>query len=329
MSRSDKRSNEVASEVRLEGTSVAVIGASGFLGSAIADAFDVAGATTERFARNPIAVNVDLGVHEVHRLDVASDRRAIAAIIERVHHVVLAVGGSLPAESNLDPLADANIQLAPILNVLEAARARPEVRVTLLSSGGTVYGNPARNPVDEHAPCEPISAYGVAKLAGEKYAGMYARIYGVDIQILRIANAYGPGQPRRASQGLVAALMRAAIDREPITIFGDGHHVRDYVHAEDIARAVVALAGEAEHPELLNVGTGIPVSITDLVRIVADVTATPLEVVRMPLRPFDVDGAILDVSALGSVIPWAPMSIETGVAHTWQRFGESHRAGRG
>lgn len=297
---------------------VLVLGGTGFLGREITEAFLAAGSSVTIVARRQPVDRWHLDQVGVEMVPGdAGDPALLAPLIDRADHVVHAVGATLPAESNVDPASDVTSTLAQLLSLLEVLRGRTGTGLTYLSSGGTVYGNPQRNPVRESSLCEPITSYGITKLAAEKYIGMYATLYGVAARILRVGNAYGPLQPAGRSQGLVGALMAAARRGQPVRVFGDGRTVRDYVHVDDVARAAVALAAQPEGPRVVNVGCGVGHSVLEVVETFSRLADMEVPVERLPARGFDVRTVVLDVRLLSSLIRWDPVPFEVGVAQTW------------
>ena len=111
-------------------------------------------------------------------------------------------------------------------------------RIVFVSSGGTIYGPSAQIPISETAPTDPITAYGVGKLAIEKYLALYEHLFGLDYRILRVANPFGPFQIPLKNQGVIAALISRALKNEPIEIWGDGSVVRDYIYVDDVVAAL-------------------------------------------------------------------------------------------
>ena len=136
-----------------------------------------------------------------------------------------------------DPIADARVNIAGLINILEGARDAGTRRVVFVSSGGVVYGEPDVYPTPEGAPKRPVSPYGVSKLAGEYYLDCYRAVHGLDYVALRYGNVYGPGQDPHGEAGVVAIFCSRLIDGEPLDIFGDGEQTRDYVYVEDVAAA--------------------------------------------------------------------------------------------
>lgn len=303
---------------------VVVMGGTGFLGAEVTRAFLRAGShvtavarhSTPRF-RQELLADASLVLGEVE------DPIFLGPLLDDADHVVFAVGCPLPAESTSTPIDTVFKTLPGLIAVLEGLRSRPGTRFTFFSSGGTVYGNPAKLPVHEAALTDPITPYGIMKLAAEKYISMYDELYGIPTCALRISNAYGPLQPTERGQGVVAAFFAAARAHNPVRIFGDGSIVRDYVLVEDVAEAVVNLSCLPSVPRVINVGTGCGHSINDVLDLVQTVTKMTLSVERIPQRKLDVRNVVLDVSLLSTLLDWSPCSLERGLQSTWETMVEA------
>jgi UDP-glucose 4-epimerase len=241
----------------------------------------------------------------------------IAGHLSEVDHVVYAVGSSSPIESDLDPAADVSAVVPPVVRLLELLRLRPSVGLTFLSSGGALYGNVVTTPVDEETLPAPISSYGILKLTAEKYLQMYADLYGIPITILRVANAYGPGQPWAKGQGIVARLMRCALTGESFQVFGSGQNVRDYVYIDDVAQVVAGLIESPDEHRVLNVGSGMGYTILDLIRLAEEETGRPIHVEFKSARYFDVRSIVLDIQRLREALPFTPLDVPAGLSRTW------------
>ena len=187
----------------------------------------------------------------------------------------------------------------------------------MLSSGGTVYGRPRYLPVDEEHPTEPISSYGIVRLACEKYVAMYSDRHQVPAQILRCSNVYGENQPAERGQGTIPTFLQRVLADEPLTVFGDGSIVRDYLYVGDLASAVLGLMDLPSEPRLLNVGSGEGASLNRLIDLVGDLTGKQVQIDRRAVRPFDVHEIVLDVSRLRSLIDFEPTSLEEGTRRTF------------
>ncbi|GAA2726144.1 NAD-dependent epimerase/dehydratase family protein [Cellulomonas aerilata] len=297
------------------GSRAVVLGGTGFVGSAVArrllaDGFDVTVAA-RRAPRDPGR----LAGARVLTLD-ASDPTVHDELLEGASAVVYAVGCLFPQESNASPLADIQDSLTPLIHLLEALRRRPSVSLVFLSSGGTVYGNPRTLPVTEDHPTDPTTSYGILKLAAEKYIGMYRELYGIDARVLRVANAYGPLQPVGRGQGVVGVFLEQLLQGAPVTVFGAGRSVRDYVHVDDVARAV-SVSLTAAGPATLNVGTGVGTSLLQIVQLLEQITGRGITVRHEPARGFDVESIVLDVSAYRALAGHDPVGLHAGLAATY------------
>ena len=304
------------SHLDLAAQRVLVIGG-GFLGSRIAQRAVALGRRTVVLTRRPaMAQALIAGGCRVVAGD-AADPDAVQALLRRSAHVVYCAGGRLPTDSIDDPAGDALDTLGPLLCVLDAMRRRPGSRLTLLSSGGTVYGRPSSIPVDEDHPCHPLVPYGVSRLAAEGYVSIYASLHGVPARVLRLANVYGAGQPVGRRHGIVTALLAGAQAGTPVEVWGDGHVARDYVHVDDVADVVHRLLAPAASPEILNVGTGVARTVLDVAAAVEEGTGLTVRLVMRPGRAYDVDRVALSIRRLTSLIPFTPLTLEEGLRVTW------------
>jgi UDP-glucose 4-epimerase len=297
--------------------SVAVLGGTGLLGAAITRrCLDEGHRVTVLARHHPDERTAALldGATMVH--GDAGDTRALIRALQGATHVVDALGAPHPAASACAPLAQFAAEVPILLGVLDQLRRRPGVSFTYLSSGGAIYGDTATLPVDEDVECNPRSPYGVTKLAAERYVLMAAHVNGLDARILRVANAYGASQRPGMGQGLVANLLAAAASDTPVSVYGDGRAVRDYVDVRDVALAVASLLGSGG-PQVLNVGAGVGHRIADVIDLVEQLTGARLVVRHEPRRVSDVEANVLDVSRLGELVPWEPRTLEVGVADAW------------
>jgi UDP-glucose 4-epimerase len=265
-----------------------------------------------------------LGASEVVVADAAS-----AVLDEALHgvgHVIYAAGGLMPAESEQDPALDAALTLRPLVAVLDAIAVRPGVRLTYISSGGTVYGRPRYLPVDEEHPKEPMSAYGINKLAAENLVEAHSERHGVSARILRCSNVYGETQPANRGQGVIATFLERSRRGEPLVLYGDGAVVRDYVHVDDVVDAGIALLGRPIEPTVVNVGLGEGYSLGHVVELIDQISGGRLTIERRPARDFDVPEIVLDVSRLKSLVPYEPIALDEGVRRLLSTTGPDELA---
>jgi UDP-glucose 4-epimerase len=238
-------------------------------------------------------------------------------------HVVFAVGSLMPGESEVDPTRDMALLLETVTTTLRALIEHPNISLTFVSSGGTVYGEPAQVPTSEDAPTDPIGAYGIVRLAAEKFVLRHHRLHGNAVRIARLANVYGSGQTAARGQGVIAAALRHAQDGTLMHLFGTGDVRRDFIHIDDAAACLARYTLLPEAPAVLNVGSGRSDSMETVLATVEAVTGRPIKVVHEPARPFDVHRVELDITRLRSLMPFSPRSLRQGIEDTWSPVGAS------
>jgi UDP-glucose 4-epimerase len=247
-----------------------------------------------------------------------SEFDALIGAAEVIHHYAWT---TIPSSANADPIADVQVNLASTIGLLESIRRRGGGRLVFPSSGGTVYGLPHELPVPESHPLEPIVAYGVSKLAAEKYLLLYRYLYGVDVRIARISNPYGAGQDPRRTQGVVTTFIHLALDDKPIQLWGDGQVVRDFVHVSDAVSALIKLADaegfESGHSPVFNIGSGRGTKIVEIVQLIEALFDRPLRIEIKPGRKFDAPASILDISKAKRSLGWSPrVPLPLGIKQT-------------
>jgi UDP-glucose 4-epimerase len=180
-------------------------------------------------------------------------------------------------------------------------------KIVFISSGGTVYGIPHEVPIPESASTDPISAYGISKLAIEKYLALYHYLYGCDYSVLRVANSFGPYQSPHRRQGLIAAFMHRIARGQAVEIWGDGRVVRDFVYIDDVIDAVLAAAVYGGSHRVFNVGAGIGRSVLEVVTDIADVLGRPdVAPIHKPGRATDVPVNVLNIALIQREFGWSP-----------------------
>jgi UDP-glucose 4-epimerase len=251
----------------------------------------------------------------------AGNLDALRSAMEDRTHVVFAVGSLMPGESEANPNRDMALLLETVTTTLQALADHPSTSLTFISSGGTVYGEPTQIPTPEDAPTEPIGAYGIVRLAAEKFVLRHRCIHGNAVRVARLANVYGLGQTAARGQGVIAAALRHARERTPMHLFGDGAVRRDFIHIDDAAACLAGYTLLPEAPTVLNIGSGRSDSMTTVMATVQSVTGREIQVVHEPARPFDVSTVELDISRLRSLMTFNARSLRDGIEHTWKAVG--------
>jgi UDP-glucose 4-epimerase len=297
-----------------------VTGGAGFIGSHVADALLARG--DEVHVLDSLVTGSREKVPdraELHVGDIRSDTEALFDEVrpELVCHLAAQADVNTSVER---PEYDAEVNVWGTLQVLQAARAHG-THVVFSSTGGAIYGE-TDGPASEDAPRQPISPYGISKLAGEEYVAGWNRLFGSRHVSLRLANVYGPRQESNLEGGVIAIYLERMANGEDTTIYGDGEQTRDFVYVGDVVSAVLAAA---EHGGgVYNVGTGIETSVNELHAACARVAGSGGAPRYEPARPGDIRRSVIDSSRAAQELGWRPEhSLEDGLRATWEELSRS------
>ncbi len=255
-----------------------------------------------------------------HQLDVRNP--ALRDVVrDAVPDVVFHLAAQIDVRRSVtDPVFDAEVNVAGLVNVLDAARLAEVERVVFASSGGARFGAVEPVPTPETASPEPESPYGVAKLIADEYLAYYRRAHGLDYLSLGFSNVYGPGQDPLGEAGVVAIFIDAMLAGRTPTIYGDGSQTRDFVFVEDVTDALVrgARIGGGRY---LNIGTGVETSILALYRMLQTATGASGEPVFAAPRPGEQARSCLEAAEAARHLGWEAWTpIEEGLARTVDWF---------
>lgn len=192
--------------------------------------------------------------------------------------------------------------------------SRLGVLFVFFSSGGTVYGErTSMKPFVETDPKEPISYYGLSKQVIENSILFEHRTNHLQYLIIRPSNPYGHGQNVKGHQGFIAVALGKVIAGEPITVWGDGNSVRDYIYIDDLAFAFSQLLKKGVMNKIINIGSGKGYSVKQIITIIDEIAEEKVEVIYSPSRKNDVTNMILDITLLNSLVNISFKPIELGV----------------
>lgn len=327
---------------------VLVTGGAGFIGGHIVDQLVLAG--------DEVAVLDDLSSGNVANVPAAArlfkatlrDRAAVRDLCQEfkpdaICHQAAQISVS---RSMREPAFDAEVNIVGMLHLLEAAVEFGTRRLVFASSGGAMYGN-VDEPADESHPLEPFSPYGISKFVGEQYLRFFARENGLDAIALRYSNVYGPRQNPHGEAGVVAIFADRLLAGEPVTIFGDGSLIRDYVYVSDVARANVAAlrlpfgpgvnSGQSGHGShggrflAVNIGTGKKCSVNELAATMQSICRDHAaawaighqspDPVHAPPRVGDLRSSVISPRYAADCLGWsAHIALRAGLEQTLSSF---------
>jgi UDP-glucose 4-epimerase len=303
---------------------ILVTGGAGFIGSHVADAYLAAGhevgvvddlSTGSRENLDPRVRFWHVDIRSPELQQVLADFRP-----EVINHHAAQMSVSVSVR---DPRHDADINILGTLNLLEGAVRHQVRRVIFSSTGGAMYGDQEGLPTPETVFPKPVSPYGVAKLAVERYLDAYHAMHGLPAIVLRYSNVYGPRQNPHGEAGVVAIFAQGILQGRELIVNGDGEQTRDYLFVGDVVKANL-LATEVSLGEeivILNIGTGIEASVNDLVGMFRHIAGGAVSWRHGPPRPGEQRRSALDSTLAKRFLRWEPtVSLQAGMAETFKWF---------
>lgn len=305
-----------------------VTGAAGFIGSTLAGRLLDQGASvigidcfTDYYPRpikerNLATLHGRPGFTFVESTIQAADLGALLDRTSHVFHLAAQAGVRKSWGRDFQVYTTNNIEATQVL--LEACCGRPIERLVYASSS-SVYGDRVAIPMREDALPQPVSPYGVSKLAAEQLCYLYTVNYGVPTVALRYFTVYGPRQ--RPDMGF-HRFLRAAHRGEPIAVFGDGEQTRDFTFVADAVTATIAASQRGTPGAVYNIGGGSRVSVNHVLELIARVVGKPLVLAREPAQKGDMRDTYADTSRARADIGFAPThTLEQGLEaeYAWLR----------
>jgi UDP-glucose 4-epimerase len=200
-----------------------------------------------------------------------------------------------------DNIKDFSDNISLVIRNLKFAKAIRAVKYMYVSSGGAIYGKSEEEKISELHKTNPISHYGIIKLASEKYVQMFCSMNALNYSILRPSNVYGPGQMPFQGQGIIATVIGSALQKKPITVYGKGDNIRDFIFVDDFCKWMIQISKNIETNMIYNAGSGEGISMLKIIDLIGDVMNRDnykFHVQYLPDRPFDVKRNVLDNSRI-------------------------------
>jgi nucleoside-diphosphate-sugar epimerase len=304
-----------------------VTGAAGFIGSNLAEALLDQGETVigidsfndyyspalkwgnlDRFGTHP---NFKLVEGDIQTLDWNRLLRGVDVI----YHQAAQAGVRASWGHSFRAYTERNINATQV--ILEAAKDATSLKRLVYASTSSVYGNAETLPTDETIPPQPVSPYGITKLATEQLCRLYHQNFGVPVCSLRYFTVYGPRQ--RPDMGF-HKFFKAAIDQEPIPIYGDGQQTRDFTFISDVVAANLAAATvPGAIGEIFNIGGGSRVVLADVLDLMEAIVGKPILRNHIEQARGDARHTAADVSKARQILNYNPqVSLQDGLAWEWE-----------
>lgn len=270
-----------------------VLGASGFLGRKIVESILKDKSHTLRLFDRTLSPNSDCMVEKI--LGEFNKNTNFFELTKNVDVVYHLISTTIPS-SKIKTTQEVEDNLIPTLQLLDACVENKVKKIIFISSGGTVYGEYLGRPFKEIDSTNPINSYGIQKLTIEKYIQLYGYQYQLDYRIIRLANPYGVGQNPLGSLGVVTKFVYNNVHELPITVFGDGNIIRDYIYIDDAIQGIFDIEFSEGKEKLYNLGMGEGHSILQIIDIIEKVTGKNFKLTKVPSRNVDVPICVLDIN---------------------------------
>lgn len=240
------------------------------------------------------------------------DYENVERVVKDVDVVINLVAHTL-VSSLSDFTQNAQVNIVGLLNVLEACR-KNNIKKVIFTSASSIVGEPLEFKVSENHSVTPKTAYGITKMASEHYLRLYNEMYGMNYVIFRFFNIYGPYQ----KNGLIPSLYSRIMTEQPVTIFGKGDQIRDYVYIEDVIPFFEkAISTNVANNLILNMGTGNGNTIIEVLDHLSKILDIKPKIDFKPNRPGEIGNFVANVTLLNSTFGMTPKtSLEEGLKRT-------------
>ena len=254
--------------------------------------------------------NFTLIQDSIHNLD----WKTLLQNVEVIYHQAAQAGVRGSWGQNFKDYTDRNLNATQI--ILEACRNAPHLQRLIFASSSSVYGNAETLPTTEQTAPQPVSPYGITKLAAEQLCQLYAHNFDVPVTILRYFTVYGP---RQRPDMAFHKFFKAVLERQPITILGDGQQTRNYTYVADIISTnLAATTSDLALGKTINIGGNACVSLNTILDLIETITQTPLQKHYLPYAVGDAKHTNADITLATKLLNYTPqINLETGLTQQW------------
>lgn len=296
---------------------ILVTGGAGFIGSHLADELIKKG--HEVVVVDNLSTGSKLNLNKkakFYKVDI-QDKKINNVFLKEKPDIVFHFAAQINVRRSVEsPMEDAKINICGSLNILENCKKFRIKKIIFSSTGGAIYGDANIIPTPEDYAEYPLSPYGIAKLATEKYLNYYNKVFGVSFVVLRFANVYGPRQNSKGEAGVIAIFCDKIFSGKQPIINGDGLQTRDFIYVSDAVGAAI-LAMQTEKNGIFNIGTGRETNINDIFSIIKKESGFNLKESHGPAQKGEQQRSCLNFSSAKEVLGWEPKhGLEEGLEKT-------------
>jgi UDP-glucose 4-epimerase len=301
--------------------SIVIFGGSGFIGQALLKALTKKEIPLIVLSRSPLPVTLLAKAPLLKNYcgDFVQPED-FADFLSNASAVIHCASTSTPGKSAGQPRREATDNLLPTLALMEAWQNLPHCHLLYLSSGGALYQPGEGRAATESSALEPRSYYGAGKIAAEYFIAAACAQFSLQATIIRPSNIYGPGQTPKAGFGIIANAFAHLKSQQPLTIWGDGQSIRDYLYIDDfIELCLSVLEKPGQDYQVFNAASGQGIRLVDLLQLIEKISAMPLSIQYQTSRKVDIPTVALSSEKAKKIYNWqARTPLEAGLKQTWQ-----------
>jgi len=304
-----------------------ITGGAGFIGSHLADYLlkkqEKITIITKKNTKNIEHIGKKL---DIEKIDVTNFVKLEKCIIKNKPDVIIHLAGNTSHSKSFEnPLKDLDSNTKSTLNILEILKQSLPKCKFILGSTFVVIGKPSKLPVDELTPCNPTTLYGVNRLSSEYYTKIYNQVYGLDTNIFRITNSFGPREQVIPNKNAINYLIYRAFKNEDVTIYNNGKFFRDLIYVSDVVSAINKILRKGKPGELYWISSNKKTWFYQIGNMLEKFTDAKTKYVKPPnyTKKVDVGNFVVDNSKIKS-LGWKPkISVEDGIHKTLEYFEEN------
>lgn len=246
------------------------------------------------------------------------NRDEINEVIVGADYVFHLISSTTPAASINDPFIDIDTNIRGSVELFKLCSEAKVKKVIYFSSGGSVYGSVNSDGIEETTNLAPLSPYAIGKVTIENYLAYFHTTHQLDYITYRIANPYGPGQNIQGKQGVIPIFMRHFLEHEPITVFGDGEMVRDYIYIDDLVNMVYYSFDKNTKSNTYNIGSGYGTSVNQLIDAIERKSNIIPKKISKETPSVYVERSVLSIDQFINEFNMKPVvNLEDGIERTW------------